>query len=66
MFYVVPHACRAAVAGITGVACYGNPVGRIICSIAGYAIQEAMDICPEIGPPISAEEALGGNDGGEQ
>lgn len=58
MWYVIPYACRAGVAAFTGVACYGNVAGRVVCSITTTTIAEAMGVCPEIGPPISAAEAL--------
>lgn len=67
MWYVVPIACHAAVAAIPSVVCNTNVVGRVVCSIVADRIEDAMDVCPEIGPPISPEEALrGGNDQGEQ
>lgn len=65
MWYVVPHACRAAVAAISGVVC-NNVAGRVICSVIADRVQDMLDVCPEVGPPISPEEALGGlEEGGD-
>ncbi len=66
MWYVVPAACQAAVAALPAVVCNTNMAGRVVCSIVADQIVKARKICPEIGPPISPEEVLGGDDVGDK
>lgn len=65
MWYVIPHACRAAVSAAGFVIC-NNIGGRLICSVVADRVGDLLDICPSVGPPISPEEALGGGEGGGQ
>lgn len=65
MWYVIPKACELAVAAIGGVVC--NSIGgRIVCTVVADQVEDLLDVCPAVGPPISPEDALGGEGGPDE